>query len=50
LLSAVPDSDIRFDDPDAQVSSAQADETRRRSAVPQETNRDVEPDHFVRVA
>ncbi|MBW0369088.1 ABC transporter ATP-binding protein [Ensifer adhaerens] len=50
LLSAVPDPDIRFDDPNAQVSSAEADETRRRSAATQETIREVEPDHFVRAA
>jgi len=46
----VPDPDIRFDDPNAQVSSAEADETRRRSAATQETIREVEPDHFVRAA
>ncbi|MBK5569160.1 ATP-binding cassette domain-containing protein [Ensifer sp. SSB1] len=50
LLSAVPDPDVRFDDPNAQVSSAQADETRRRSAADQATIREVEPDHFVRAA
>ncbi|WP_077964073.1 ABC transporter ATP-binding protein [Ensifer adhaerens] len=50
LLSAVPDPDIRFDDPNAQVSSAEADETRRRSAATQETVREVGPDHFVRAA
>lgn len=50
LLSAVPDPDIRFDDPNAQVSAADADETRRRSAADQATIREVEPDHFVRAA
>ncbi|MEI2298629.1 ABC transporter ATP-binding protein [Ensifer sp. MJa1] len=50
LLSAVPDPDIRFDDPNAQVSSAEADETRRRSAADQVTIREVEADHFVRAA
>ena len=50
LLSAVPDPAIRFDDPNAQVSSAEADETRRRSAATQEMIREVGPDHFVRAA
>ena len=50
LLSAVPDPDIRFDDPNAQVSASEAEETRRRSAATQETIREVEPDHFVRTA
>ncbi|WP_429818268.1 ABC transporter ATP-binding protein [Ensifer sp. B1-9] len=50
LLSAVPDPAIRFDDPNAQVSSADADEIRRRSAANRETIREVGPDHFVRAA
>ncbi|MBR7518461.1 hypothetical protein KC217_22595, partial [Mycobacterium tuberculosis] len=35
LLSAVPDPQMRFDDPKAQLKAADVDEVRRLSAVPQ---------------
>jgi peptide/nickel transport system ATP-binding protein len=48
LLSAVPDPEIRFDDPKAQLKNATVEEVRRLSAIPQERIVAIESDHFVR--
>lgn len=48
LLSAVPDPDVRFDDPKARLRPEEVDEIRRKSAAPQERIIEAEPDHFIR--
>ena len=48
LLSAVPDPQMRFDDPKAQLKAADVDEVRRLSAVPQDRIVAIEPGHFIR--
>ncbi|PSH69019.1 ABC transporter ATP-binding protein [Phyllobacterium brassicacearum] len=48
LLSAVPDPDVRFDDPKAHLKTADVEEVRRLSAIPQESVVAIESDHFVR--
>jgi len=49
LLSAVPDPDVRFDDPHTRLQPQEVDDIRRRSAAPQEQVAEHEPDHFVRM-
>ncbi|MDO3432070.1 ATP-binding cassette domain-containing protein [Rhizobium sp. CBN3] len=49
LLSAVPDPDVRFDDPKARLMPDKVDDIRRRSAAPQDEIVEVEPDHFARM-
>ncbi|MFC5758984.1 ABC transporter ATP-binding protein [Rhizobium sp. GCM10022189] len=49
LLSAVPDPDVRFDDPRTRLQPQEVDDIRRRSAAPQEQVVEHEPDHFVRM-
>ena len=49
LLSAVPDPDVRFDDPKARLRPDEIDDVRRRSAAPQTAIVEVEPDHFIRM-
>ncbi len=49
LLSAVPDPDVRFDDPRTRLQPQEVEDIRRRSAAPQEQVVEHEPDHFVRV-
>jgi len=49
LLSAVPDPDVRFDDPRTRLQPQEVDDIRRRSAAPQEQVVQHEPDHFVRL-
>ncbi|MBZ9654547.1 ABC transporter ATP-binding protein [Phyllobacterium lublinensis] len=48
LLSAVPDPEVRFDDPRAHLKAADVEEVRRLSAIPQDRVVAIEPDHFVR--
>jgi peptide/nickel transport system ATP-binding protein len=48
LLSAVPDPDMRFDDPKARLLPHEVEDIRARSAVPQEDTVEVEPGHFIR--
>ncbi len=50
LLSAVPDPDIRFDDPKARLDPAVIDDIRRMSRLPQDNVVTVAADHFVRPA
>jgi peptide/nickel transport system ATP-binding protein len=48
LLSAVPDPDVRFDDPAARLEPGVIDDIRRKSGAPQEKVVSVAADHFVR--
>lgn len=50
LLSAVPDPDIRFDDPSVRLRPQDVEEIRRKSAVTQDKIVEVDADHFVRAA
>lgn len=47
LLSAVPDPEIRFDDPHGRLEPAKVERIRAISAVPQDHVIEVERDHFV---
>ncbi len=49
LLSAVPDPDVRFDDPRTRLQPQEVEDIRRRSAAPRDQVVEHEPDHFVRV-
>ncbi|ANL36954.1 ABC transporter ATP-binding protein [Rhizobium phaseoli] len=49
LLSAVPDPDIRFDDPKARLRPDEVDDIRRRSAAAQDDVVEAEPEHFMRM-
>jgi peptide/nickel transport system ATP-binding protein len=49
LLSAVPDPDVRFDDPRTRLQPQEVEDIRRRSAAPQDQVVEHEPDHFVRM-
>ncbi|ASS59252.1 ABC transporter ATP-binding protein (plasmid) [Rhizobium leguminosarum] len=49
LLSAVPDPDVRFDDPKARLRPDEVEDIRRRSAVPQDDIVEFEQDHFMRM-
>ena len=49
LLSAVPDPDVRFDDPKARLRPDEVEDIRRRSAVPQDDIVELEEDHFMRM-
>ena len=49
LLSAVPDPDVRFDDPRMRLQPQEVEDIRRRSAAPQDQVVEHEPDHFVRM-
>jgi peptide/nickel transport system ATP-binding protein len=48
LLSAVPDPDVRFEDPKARLKPEDVDEIRRKSAAAQDSIIEAEPDHFIR--
>ncbi|EJN06089.1 ATP-binding cassette domain-containing protein [Phyllobacterium sp. YR531] len=48
LLSAVPDPEIRFDDPRAHLQTSDVDEVRRISAVPDARSICIDKDHFIR--
>ncbi|PSS64685.1 ABC transporter ATP-binding protein [Ensifer sp. NM-2] len=50
LLSAVPDPDIRFDDPSVRLRPEDVEEIRRKSAMTQDRIVEVDTDHFVRTA
>lgn len=50
LLSAVPDPDIRFDDPSVRLRPQDVEEIRRKSAMTQDKMVEVDTDHFVRAA
>ncbi|MOA39566.1 Oligopeptide transport ATP-binding protein OppF [compost metagenome] len=50
LLSAVPDPDIRFDDPSVRLRPQDVEEIRRKSAMTQDKIVEVDTDHFVRAA
>ncbi|PDT04594.1 dipeptide/oligopeptide/nickel ABC transporter ATP-binding protein [Rhizobium chutanense] len=49
LLSAVPDPDVRFEDPKARLRPEEVENIRRRSAAPQDEIVELEPDHFMRM-
>ncbi|MBB6221220.1 ABC transporter ATP-binding protein [Rhizobium leguminosarum] len=49
LLSAVPDPDVRFEDPKARLRPEEVENIRRRSAAPQDEIVEVEPQHFIRM-
>ncbi|TCL71365.1 ATP-binding cassette domain-containing protein [Rhizobium sp. BK251] len=46
LLSAVPDPDVRFDDPKARLQPREVAEIRRRSAAQVDEIVEIEPNHF----
>ncbi|QND50525.1 ABC transporter ATP-binding protein (plasmid) [Phyllobacterium sp. 628] len=48
LLSAVPDPEMRFDDPKAHLKAGDVEEIRRLSAVPQDRTIAIDQDHFIR--
>ncbi|WP_434734405.1 ATP-binding cassette domain-containing protein (plasmid) [Rhizobium sp. YTUHZ044] len=49
LLSAVPDPDVRFDDPKARLMPEEVEHIRRRSAAPQDETVEAEQNHFMRM-
>ncbi|MBX4927077.1 ABC transporter ATP-binding protein [Rhizobium binae] len=49
LLSAVPDPDVRFEDPKARLRPDEVDDIRRRSAAPRDDVVEAEPEHFMRM-
>ncbi|PDT27110.1 dipeptide/oligopeptide/nickel ABC transporter ATP-binding protein [Rhizobium sp. L9] len=49
LLSAVPDPDVRFEDPKARLRPDEVEDIRRRSAAPQDDIVEVEQGHFIRM-
>ncbi|ARM91800.1 oligopeptide ABC transporter ATP-binding protein (plasmid) [Rhizobium sp. CIAT894] len=49
LLSAVPDPDVRFEDPKARLRPDEVEDIRRRSAAAQDDIVEVEPGHFMRM-
>ncbi|RUM06330.1 ABC transporter ATP-binding protein [Rhizobium chutanense] len=49
LLSAVPDPDVRFEDPKARLRPEEVENIRRRSAAPQDEIVELGPDHFMRM-
>ncbi|WP_064684539.1 ABC transporter ATP-binding protein [Rhizobium bangladeshense] len=49
LLSAVPDPDVRFEDPKARLSPDEVEDIRRRSAATQDNVVEAEPGHFMRM-
>ena len=48
LLSAVPDPEVRFEDPKANLNAADVEEVRRLAAIPQDRVVAIESDHYVR--